>query len=1509
MSERMRKLAIGAAWLVCAAWALPSYGYTKSMYPYEVPAGKQGAALGCEKAVAGMKLELGKWYTNFAVCKKYADDNGLPLFAVWSNEGCVHCWYFDVCLVQDEFVAWQKTSPAAQAILCFMANGAETVDQAGSAAYNWMWYGGGTRLNAYPFVVCWWQKGGVNVRLTGDAMCADENGKTLSLADSTIPARTQNVIRRIEAAFANWTPPAEWAGGTFAAGQSEADRLEAEAGTQCVEVELVRDASAQNVATSACLVVKSPSGATLVEQPVAWTAGQATQRVTIDLADQAFEGAGFEKDGDQLTLLLNDAAGVSRATNAITYVEKATSAANPKWLGEPFGYGEWTMDLDGAKDLVRSQGGYTLVAVQGGLWCPDCANTERNFLNVTNATGANRFEAWAKTNNVALVAVDIPNYTNATATGFSTPTLLSRAAYATRLARPSEYPASGADAAETNYVTRSGLGYLTRKGISDEAAAAQLEKFHALVTANTADGGVHRPEDANKNRTGVPIFALLRADGTVAARLTRFASTSPMRTAEFDQLIKYFDEMLEVSADDSEIENNFCGTNSVALAANNGTATGSLCAADTVDTFRLTGIEGNALQKITVTGRDSSDTGTVTMALIQLVDGKEVALETATDSLKDGFSFEHMFTGSGDYYVKVSSAAIDAGFVNFTIRTDVVLVPQQSAATAQVAGSALIRLEMNAVYLLKGIDAASVSAILESANASDGGQFFKALQTGDFSISPASDGGTIVYRLWTPGTIGFSQTARQVAENTGGTIDVALSRVAGAAGSVTARVSVLEATNLTNRYEFATTNVIWADNDADEKTVTVTVNDDALYDGTGVLVLQVRVVASENDDVPVTKGKGTYTLTVTEDDIQAPGKVLFTGRTEPAIARATTVYARASDGAWLYARRIDGNDGRVGVKMASSVSGVVFEGVEGATVEDGNILCWEHRDSADKVVRVRGIPAGKTARITLSAAAGSPVKVVSASNSVSIVSVADDAPGFVNAANRLEAWRYVAVSNVYPLAAAPSGKVTFTKLSGVLPAGLKAAYDAQGNALALFGTVTAKGGVYTVVYQVKDGTTAGLVTTITIAVSDPTDAKTAPDVANAAVAVSRTFQSLAVIDPSRKRLVGTVQLTIPPRGNLSARYATDTGTVSLSARNWDEFDPATKTLTAVLTSRQGVTMTAEVKDDGSVSLGIVPEEGATPLVAATDGQVWSRTDSAEAWKGYFTVALPVDGDSIVEERASFAPRASGYLTLKMETASAWNAGRVTWAGMLPNGTAVSGSSTLVRDAVSDWAKLPIFKVSSTDVFSAQPELLRDAVEQKETNRRSVRAGDEAIPCWIHSERDVAAGAGYTADLGLYGSVYDKTEALDACCEEFFGSARQLLVFDVSNLGGLSWGTPSAPDSASVAVGANTVALTGAPAGTTLSFNRTTGIVSGGVRLSCADTGKTVSAQWKGVVLTGYGEGCGCAPADETVFLPFVNGTFYFTDRISYDVQVGTRNVTRTLSVRRAGSVSTQSDIP
>lgn len=1526
----MRKAVVqGLILAIGTVVAVQTYGYNKSMYPYELPSGKQGIGLGCEVAKEGMELELGKWYTNFAVCKKYADDHGLPLLAIWSNHSCIHCWYTDVVLVDEKFVRWQKENDAGKVICCFMGGGYNagsglTFDQAGSSAYNWMWKGGGKTLNAFPFVVLWWQKGGVNVRTTGDDICKGDSSYALSLSDSTIPKRVDNFIAAMESAFKDWKAEPPYAGGNFTLEESDCNRLEAESGTSSVEVELARSAD-NAVATNNFIKVVSADGTPLKTVNVQWSEGAVKQTVSVDISDAFAESA---EDGDRIYLVATDLDGAAKGTNTVTYVNKPVSAANPLWIGErtadTLGWGEWTMDLDVAKAKVKAAEGdaYTLISVSGSLWCPDCSNTDRNFLDV-EADGVNRFKAWAEANKVAFSVVDVPPFESDDTEDFSKPTLLSRKAYESTIARAGEYPDSGADAALTNAVMRSGLGYLTRKGATDEEAFAILGRNRVLVQTNTDKGGLHRPEDRSSYRTGVPIFVLLRKDGTVAARMTTFASASPMASdkAKWDDIIKRFDEMLAIADSGSEhaddVENNYPGEGAISFAANGGSSAGEISHCDFTDVFKLEGVGGNALQKVTVGGPTGAEVK-VAFCRSDAEGRREYVGNSVNGKLSDGVSLEYTFTEAGEYYVEVSGSSItnasfaldseaEGNFHPFTISGDVVFVPQQESATGtapEASNAIVLRLEKDKAYRLQGVNNDLVNKDeLEPFNTAANCQFFTAKVDGDVSVPLLyGNGASLVYQIWQPGTVGFDLTS--MAKNEGvGSVAVPLSRADGKSGKVVVSVSLdKEKTDFYNsegeaRFEFSPVDIVWQEGENHKTNVVVTIREDQRFDGAGNVVLKLTVKEDVNGDTKVVND--TFTLSVKDNDIQAAGKTAFIGA-EPFFSKKATVYVREGEAAELYAGRLGASDGAVSVGVRSSLSGVQL----GGAVTNG-VIAWDNHRYDNKTVLVTGVSAGKTATVSLYNAKDG-LKILSASNYIRVVGVAADAPAFTSSTGSAKLYRYVAASNSYPVAVAEGAeftKMTFTKLSGTLPAGLRASWDEVSNALVLSGVVTARAGVYSCVYQVvqMNGSrrVPGLTLELTMEVADPTASTAGEDgeVVDSVFKKARTFKDIPVVSADGK-LKGILQLTIPPTGRVSAKYTSETGTASFSAAGWASCDDGLN-LAALLKSRTfDGDMTVEARADGSFK--VVLTDAAEEYGAEHSGILWSRENPAEAWKGYYTAALPAE--TIEEGREGLAPRGSGYITLKMNTASAVNSGKMTWAGMLPNGTVISGSSILAQD--EKWARLPVFKRSSTDVVAIGVKILGNSAEDDES--RSVLSDDDISSRWEHKERDEAFNAWYNVGFGVYGGLYRTKDAagedfnLAACCNEYYETVNPGLAFYSAMLNDTDIGNLLL-DPVETVVGAKTLTFAdrlSVPAGMTMTLNRTTGVVSGAFRFDAGDGAKTVYANWKGVVVQGWGPGCACAPdEDGTKYLPFVSGAYYYTDRIT------TPDGKRSLSVKRGGTVT------
>ena len=335
-------------------------------------------------------------------------------------------------------------------------------------------------------------------------------------------------------------------------------------------------------------------------------------------------------------------------------------------------------------------------------------------------------------------------------------------------------------------------------------------------------------------------------------------------------------------------------------------------------------------------------------------------------------------------------------------------------------------------------------------------------------------------------------------------------------------------------------------------------------------------------------------------------------------------------------------------------------------------------------------------------------------------------------------------------------------------------------------------------------------------------------------------------------------------------------------------------------------MALEAAPDGSLTIELTDDRGFTAAVR-TDGRLWSKADSAEGWRGQYTVSLR--NAARWESAEGLAPRGHGYLTLKMTSATAWNAGRMTWAGLLPNGTAVSGSATLARGLRGPgdcWGYLPVYMRSSRDVLAVLAQVAEGAATH-DTPTSACQAVFEAAGLaeayWIHAD---SAGLLYTVEWDVYGGVYSPAYDFAAYFAEFYseGSVAPDLTFDVGGLDGtLAAGVPGAVDAVRVTVGSQTLAISKDGPNVcraTLSFNRSTGVVSGSFRLPVTKangTETTVTASYRGVMLIGWGPGCGCdeslVPSD--VKLPFVSGAFWVADK-AVDAATG-----RTRAVKRGGA--------
>ncbi len=1454
-----------------------------------------------ERDPKGTPVRPGYWHADLKACRAKAEKEGIPMLAVWSNNGCFHCQIFEKACGSELFKNWRKDSGY---IYCFICS--EDADaQMYSENYTWC-KGPGAKLKDWPLCRFYWPAGNVDYAVRGDVIDRQQG-----ISGGTYDKAGQFVVDYMvkTSGFSRYVPKPSYLGGYFDCTNTPTLRLEAEPTTKAIYIPLKReatDATTQqiNITRSAPNTLSLNSvhlSAAPTSLNVTWAADQTNQLYKIDNFDTTL----YVTNG---TVTLSSSTEDGEViTSADIYCLPAQDATlgNPLWIGErtaeTLEFGEWTMDLDVAKAKAAAADGdaFTLVAIEGSLWCPDCKSTGDYFIDVMDGT-TNRFAAWAAANNVALAMIDVPRFTNETNDCAGYPTLLSRKKCKQWLGE------------------KSGLSYLSRKGVSDEDAAKKLTSNRKLVQTDITAGGLHTSDDPDY-RTWVPNFLMLRKDGSVAARLHYFGKTKPPAAgASWDNIIKRFDEMLVIAkatkegdAHYDDIANNDASTTTQSFKANGGSTSGEISHTDPSDVFRLDGVGGNALQKITVTGESAA---TVTVEFVKLNgEGKAETVGTAASGkLSDGVSIEQTFTEAGEFFVKVScdvgsadfgpENAKENNFVPFTISGAVVFVPQQKRTPGQApedSTNVTMRLVKDQMYRINGLRTAAVTEFLLPAL--DPGdedypycEFYTGLVDGDVELIVPTLGGPVYYQTWVPCTVGFATSSNTVGEDVGD-VSVALVRRDGMSGEVKVRVTLDEEnTTLYNaddgvaRFEFEPVDITWNDGEDHETNVVIKVlKDGNRYDGDGDVALKVELVSAEHVDTRLSTTN--FTLTVTEKDEAKPGEAAFS-RADPFFSKAQTVFVREGEAAKIYASRLRASDGDVSVQFKASGNGIATASVEVDGVET-NLIEWVNHKSQDREVVVKGVAAGKSVTLAFASPTGG-LTLSKTQSKVTVTAVSADGPVFQSPDATETLTQYVSFSNNYALASAAAGKVAFTKVNGTLPTGLKVTYNAAANAMAVWGVPT-KAGTFEVVYQAKDGKNAGLTQRIVFKVVDPVkgDADVGV-VANDAIAKSRTLKDLMVIDASAKRLRGIVQMTIPTKGNLSAKYQSADGAILFSAKSWSGFDAASGELSATLSAKGGYEMSVVASPDGTVAAEIL-KNGESVGEIGSNGLVWDKNNTAAAWRGYYT-ALLSNPEVVSEGTKGIAPSGTPYLTFTMDTpgkidettkerkfsGNAYTTGTMKWAGMLPNGTTVSGSAVITAEG--EYAYVPIFKKSTTDVVSGVAKVRKDAFGKI---RACVTAHDDVLPVWEHTEKN--AGASYSLKYGLAGAYYDKVyDNLLSCCEETYqgSDTHQGESFE------LDFGIDGTSVKKVVVQSAKMALQAGDnPRSLTLKFDDKTGLVSGTFKDGSA------SRTYKGVVVLGLGGiDCGCGELPPDGLLPFAAGSYYYSGK----VEIGGKNV----SVKLGGNI-------
>lgn len=1295
-------------------------------------------AVFCHGVVAAS--QKGIWLDDFAAATNSAFSTGTPLVLVASKVGCDHCAALTADCASTSFKDWMAQE---KFLFCH-------VEKNVNKTYDYVATAGGTcaKITAFPYVALIWPRG-------SEVVATNFVGRSGQMLASGGSLSTQ-LSKSVDAFFAGYQPgPSAY----FIVSNSPSARLEASVGKAVAVTVPLRRRNATE-AEAYDLKVSLPRNAGSATIPVTFEAGAEIPMIDpVVCADAESFAAG---DVIGLELACN---GESVAQSSIVFTDVPTSTKNPLWLGErdadTFQPGEWTMDRDLALSKAREAGTFTLNLVGGSLWCPDCARTDRHFIETS------AFATWLAANEVYCAQIDIPRLSSNGKTCLLTyePGTVSDG-YVKAVT-------NGTDIVAEDVRVQSGAGYLSRKGIDPNAAAQILTRNIGLVTNLVEDGGLCVP---GKARLGVPTFVIQNAAGRVIGRFDKFAAVSPTDAHASAAYVRRLDEILLLKDDPTEELNrdwSTATTDDCTLDIRGGMRTSTISAIDLSDYWRLTGRDRWTRTTFTVKGRTGETTEeNVRLNLWQVMDGKATKVAAATGNLAMGVSLPPQEIASDtttDYFIQVEAIETSAAFA----------LDQE--------GSSVIAYDLTAD---SEDDAGAISFVRASGSASEAD-----------------------------------------AKKAGGTLRVLVPvvRTGGASGATNVTVAVDTAsTAFADRYRLVTDTVSWADGETGTKNIEIDVFDDANADGTQVLRLLLGVSAFE--------------LTLIDNDKMNVGKVAL-AEAEPSIAKKGTIIA------------LEGSRVRIGVARLGGASGDVSCALKATAgmFAVPPMFVWASRTSGMQwaeldLPMLADCPSGK---VMVSFDSLSGVKADASARTLTIQLVGADAPRFAVDSLALSLTRYCAVSQVVAvLNLADGAKAKVVKLSGAVPTGVLV--KLAGDRLCVSGTPTAKGGAYEAVYQVSQTvgrmTQPGLTIGLSFAVTDVAALAPSAPGANPSVATRRTIPDMMVVDTAEKRLVGILSnLTIQPTGRCSAKYRCSAGTVSLSSKGWAAYDAATGALSAVLTvAKKLYSLSVTAWSDGTVEV-MLSDPDFTDVLTAEAPEAWSRENPATAWVGCYTAAF---GDAEGETLANGAP----VITLQM-AASAAHTGTMRYAGFLPNGQAFSGSAVLVADGV-DAALLPIYYRTAKNFFTAVLRIKANGAVQ------AVTCDADVLPGWTHSEALPEA----CADVRYGSAVGSWIDAKQSLLETVDPAAN-----------GHDLVAEGAIEAIPVTIAATSVKLDPVAAkatGAKLSLNRATGLISGSFRTLNAD-GKTVTANYRGVLLPDWGDGC-----PECGDVPWAMGTYWFSEKLT-----------------------------
>ena len=672
------------------------------------------------------KVVPGEWNRNFDEAKALADSEHIPLIVFYGGVSCGVCERLQEELEAEDVKA--KLS-ARKMLMVFTTDNTRgnastfatpkptskqnrnpdaPVDQEGE--FDW----------GFPYIAVYWNRdGAVPEKFSANYRCfRGKDGYMLAKGGSL----ANQFLRSVDCVAGEYP----YSGGEFVLPETDATRLEVEEGYAtdfAVKVPLQRTVTVESANR---LVFNG------VTKEIVWAAGETRKLVEVTLPEGLTAGA-------VLPMQLLASGGSVHATSSVAVVERQpNSLCNPRWIGEDFSPGEWTMDLDKALARAKSaEYGKVLVLHTGALWCPHCQGLERDVF------GTETFRKWAVDNKIALVELDNPHRTSSsqaedfacrTATG-APPTLL-------------RY-----DAGSNSFLSRqeSGASYLTRKGIPiGDAATPGTAEYVLQRNRNLGyewGEGTHCAPDAG--RCGYPTVVFLNADGSIAGRLNRLEGDSYAH--DLTENMYRLNALLRLSGGSGE-DSNYPKTSTRTISPGASAAAVDFQINDRVEYFSLRDLPTG---RVSFAANGAPAGNPVTLSVIRYENGVQTVVATSQGSVSCAVAAEKNLYLKAEAYSESRAYGNDSGF-HSTISSSLILVPAEKTSVFGPGGRALqMEVAAGVKYRLEGFKDLDAGIFHDDGEAEDGGRYYTAQVNATCPMFAA--GSTVAFQIWRPGVISFAQ--------------------------------------------------------------------------------------------------------------------------------------------------------------------------------------------------------------------------------------------------------------------------------------------------------------------------------------------------------------------------------------------------------------------------------------------------------------------------------------------------------------------------------------------------------------------------------------------------------------------------------------------------------------------------------------------------------------------------------------------------------------------------------